>query len=96
MAKLFTVFTQVTCPVCRIQIDRKANRAALVQHIKGQHPTVSVRSLVQALLDELKLGRPHNVDEISSEELGNFLENMCQYKATKLGLERLRRQVKGK
>lgn len=96
MAKLSTPFTEATCPVCGDQIDCKADRAALVRHIEDRHPTASTRQLVRALFDELNLSMPDNIDEISGKELDELLANLCLYKATKLGLEELRRKIRGR
>ena len=96
MAKLPTPFTEVACPVCGSQIDCRADKAALIRHIGGEHPTASARQLVRALFHELNLSMPENIDEVSRKELYELLANLCLYKATKLGLKQLRRKIRGR
>jgi len=96
MVKLSTPFTEVPCPVCRGQIDCRADKAALVHHMEDKHPTASRRQLVQALFHKLNLYMPENIDEVIGKELDELLTNLCLYKATKLGLKQLRREIRGR
>jgi len=96
MVKLATTFTDVNCPVCGNQIDCRVDKASLVRHIKDEHPTTSTRQLVRTLFQELKLSMPEKIDEVSGEELYELLASLYLYKSTKLGLNELRRKIRGK
>ena len=94
MAKIPIPFTIVTCPLCGVHFDRRLNEKILSQHIQSRHPNEPIKPLVETVLDRLKLGLPSNIDELSRDELCEFLENMCQYEETTLGLKRLRRSFR--
>jgi hypothetical protein len=96
MAGIMTPFTEVVCPVCGIRIGCRADKSVLVGHIRKEHPSASAKNLIKILLQELKLSIPYNIGEVSNEELYEFLANMCQYKATKEGLDEWRREKRGK
>ncbi len=89
MAKFPTIFTTVTCPICETQVSRRLNSQALAEHIKNQHPTANIRPLVEMLFNRLELSLPHNIAEISTDEMLEVLEHMAQYEATTQGLRRL-------
>ena len=94
--KKLSPFTRVTCPVCGGQIDCKTDKAALVRHIRDEHPTRSIRQLVRAQLHKLNLSIPENIDEVGDEELGEVLTGLCMHEATKKGHKELRRKIRGR
>jgi len=96
MVKVPTPFTKVTCPVCRGQIDYRADQAALARHIGDKHPTAPKRQLARALFHKLNLSMPENIDEVSGKELDELLANLCKHEATKLGHKELRREIRGR
>lgn len=96
MVKIPSPFTTVTCPVCGEQIDCRVDTVSLINHINEKHPEAPTKRLIQSLHQELNLSMPDNIDEVDNEELKELLANMCLYKATKSGLDELRRRIQGK
>lgn len=96
MVKIPSPFTTVACPVCGEKIDCRVDKASLISHINGKHPKAPIKRLVLTLLNELNFSLPDNIDEVENEELKELLANLCLYKATKSGLDELRRNIQGK
>lgn len=96
MVKIPSPFTKVACPVCGKRIDCGEDKVPLINHIDEKHPEASIKRLIQSLLHELNLIMPDNIDEVDNEELKELLGNMCLYKATRSGLDELRRKIQGK
>lgn len=96
MVKVPPPFTGVTCPVCGGQIDCKTGKAALVRHMRDEHPTRSIKQLVRAQLHKLNLSVPDNIDEISDQELCEVFAGLCLHEATKEAHKKLRRQIRGR
>jgi hypothetical protein len=96
MPKIPSPFTMVACPVCGEQIDCKVDTSPLIGHINEKHPEAPIKQLIQALFHELNSIVPDNIDEVDNEELKELLANMCLYKATRSGLDELRRRIWGK
>jgi hypothetical protein len=65
----------------------------MVRHIKDTHPTALIKDLVRALFQELDLGVPQNIDEVSNEDLTEVLAKYYLYKATKMVLKELQRKI---
>jgi hypothetical protein len=95
MVKIPNLFTMVDCPVCGEQIDCRVDTASLINHINEKHPEAPIKRLIQSLHQELNLSMPDNIDKVDDEELKELLANMCLYKATRSGLEELRRKIRG-
>jgi hypothetical protein len=93
MSKLRLRFRDATCPICGSLVSCKTDESAIVHHIKDTHPTALIKDLVRAVLQEIDLGVPKNVDEFSNEDLTEILAKYYLYKATKMGLKELQRKI---
>jgi hypothetical protein len=90
MAKINTPFLKVECPICGVLVDRKLNETALAQHLQDKHSDKPKKPVPRALLYELKQSIPSNIEGLNDDELNAAIENMCQHRATKKGLKRMK------